>query len=330
MPARPQPIGRPQAQTRDRLILLGLIVFVIIGLVGLAAATGWEETLEQVRKLSLWQLAVLLVLSLVNYGFRGFRWHLFARRLGLGTGLVQDMRHFLGGLSMAVTPGRLGELVRMRWLSRETGASFERTAPLMLVDRATDLAAMALILVVALAFSTSGISGALPVTVMALVGALIATRASWLRTVSDMAFRIIGRWPRLFVRVRRAARSLSQFSGPMVMGVAAFIGALGWVAEGYAFYLLLAWMGADTSLATAMAIFIFATLAGGLTGAPGGIGGAEAAMVALLTLEGVPPHVSLPATAIIRLTTLWFAILIGMAVFPMAERMSKRGLYAVE
>ena len=60
MPARPQPIGRPQAQTRDRLILLGLIVFVIIGLVGLAAATGWEETLEQVRKLSLWQLAVLL------------------------------------------------------------------------------------------------------------------------------------------------------------------------------------------------------------------------------------------------------------------------------
>ena len=79
-----------------------------------------------------------------------------------------------------------------------------------------------------------------------------------------------------------------------------------------------------------MAIFIFATLAGGLTGAPGGIGGAEAAMVALLTLEGVPPHVSLPATAIIRLTTLWFAILIGMAVFPMAERMSKRGLYAVE
>ena len=330
MPARPQPIGRPQAQTRDRLILLGLIVFVIIGLVGLAAATGWEETLEQVRKLSLWQLAVLLVLSLVNYGFRGFRWHLFARRLGLGTGLVQDMRHFLGGLSMAVTPGRLGELVRMRWLSRETGASFERTAPLMLVDRATDLAAMALILVVALAFSTSGISGALPVTVMALVGALIATRASWLRTVSDMAFRIIGRWPRLFVRVRRAARSLSQFSGPMVMGVAAFIGALGWVAEGYAFYLLLGWMGADTSLATAMAIFIFSTLAGGLTGAPGGIGGAEAAMVALLTLEGVPPHVSLPATAIIRLTTLWFAILIGMAVFPMAERMSKRGLYAVE
>ena len=330
MNVKAKALGSMKVRNRDRLILGGLIGFVLIGLVGLAAATGWEETLEQVRKLTLIQVLALLALSLVNYGFRGLRWHMFARRLGLPTGYVQDMRHFLGGLAMSVTPGRLGELVRMRWLSRETGASFERTAPLMLVDRATDLAAMALILAVAVAFSASGIAGAVPVTLAALVGALIATRASLLRAVSDTAYRIVGRWPRLFVRIRNAARSLSHFSGPFVMTLAALIGALGWLAEGYAFYLLLGWMGADTSLATAVAIFIFSTLAGGLTGAPGGIGGAEAAMVALLTLEGVTPQVSLPATAIIRLTTLWFAIAIGLVVFPLVEKLSQRDRHAVE
>ncbi len=322
---RPLPqTGRSVSSTRERWMLVGLIALVLFGLVGLALATGWEETVAQMSKLGQAQIAALLALSLVNYLFRGLRWHLFATRLGLNTGFVQDMRHFLGGLAMSVTPGRLGELVRMRWLRRETGASFERTAPLMLVDRASDLSAMALILAVTIAFSATGITGALPVAILALILAYAATRASLLMALANLGYRLTRRLPKLFARIRGAARSLAQFSSPAMLGAAALIGAAGWFAEGYAFYLLLAWMGAETGLSTAVAIFIFSTLAGGLTGAPGGVGGAEAAMVALLTLEGVPLEMSIPATAIIRLTTLWFAIAIGLLIFPLAERKSQR------
>ena len=45
-------------------------------------------------------------------------------------------------------------------------------------------------------------------------------------------------------------------------------------------------------------------------------------MVGLLLLEGIPLEVALPATAVIRLTTLWFAILIGLGIFPYAEAKS--------
>ncbi len=89
-------------------------------------------------------------------------------------------------------------------------------------------------------------------------------------------------------------------------------------------------MGADIGLWKAVAIFVFATLAGGLTGAPGGVGGAEAAMIALLTLDGVPLDAAVAATAIIRLTTLWFALLLGLAIFPFAERISLKGRHALE
>ena len=90
----------------------------------------------------------------------------------------------------------------------------------------------------------------------------------------------------------------------------------------YAFWLLLTWMDVEIGFWLAVLIFVFSTLAGGLTGAPGGIGGAEAAMVGLLLLEGIPFEVALPATAVIRATTLWFAILIGLGVFPYAEAKS--------
>ncbi|SMH53116.1 lysylphosphatidylglycerol synthase transmembrane domain-containing protein [Maritimibacter sp. HL-12] len=326
----PRATTTPRRRLRDTLVFAGLFGLVLAGLAGLAAATGWEETRAQIARLFLWQIGVLLLLSLVNYLARGLRWHLFARHLGLGLTLTASLRHFLGGFAMSVTPGRLGELVRMRWIGRETGWRFARTAPLMLVDRASDLAAMGLLLGAALAFSASGIAFGLPVTLMALVGAVIATRPGLLAGMASLGHRATGRFPRLFAGMRRAARSLKAFSSLPLMALAGLLGLVGWFAEGYGFHLLLVWMGADIGVATAVAIFIFAGLAGGLTGAPGGVGGAEAAMVALLSLEGVPLEASIPATAIIRVTTLWFAIAIGFFLFPVAEKLSLRHAHDVE
>ena len=307
---------------RDIAFFAILFTFVIIGLFGLAAATGWEETKEQLAKLSASQLLILLVLSLVNYLFRAGRWQIFARRLGLSTSLLQSVRHFFGGFAMSVTPGRIGELIRMRWLQRETGWPVERTAPLALMDRASDLAAMALLLAGGIALSTGGIALAMPVAVLALFAAFVATRPTLLSACVTFLYRVSGRFPRLMVRIRRATRSLHVFTNAPVMATALGLGLLGWFAEGYAFHLLLVWMGADIGIAKAIANFVFSTLAGGLTGAPGGVGGAEAAMIALLSLDGISLDVSIPATAVIRLTTLWFAIAIGLIVFPIAEAKS--------
>ena len=328
--AAPKRPAAAASRRRDLLVLGGLFALVLVGLAGLAAATGWRETLDQIARLTVPEVAALLALSLVNYGFRGLRWHMFARRLGLPTGLAQDLRHFLGGFAMSVTPGRVGELVRMRWLRRETGWAFERTAPLVLVDRASDLAAMALILAAAVSLSAAGMAGAVPVVVLALAAAWVATRPALLAGMATWAFRILGVWPRLFARIRAASRSLARFTGAPVMLGAAVLGIVGWLAEGYAFHLLLMWMGSNVGFWTAVAIFVFATLAGGATGAPGGVGGAEAAMIGLLMLEGVALEVSVPATLIIRVTTLWFAIGIGFAVFPFAERISLRARDALE
>lgn len=315
---------RASRRWRDIAFLGGLFLLVLVGLFGLAAATGWEETVAQLKKLGPVQYAALLGLSLVNYFFRAIRWHFFARALGLATGFVQNLRHFFGGFAMSVTPGRVGELVRMRWIGRETGWNFERTAPLVLVDRASDLAAMAIILGLAVTQAMGGVAMALPVALLALIAAYIATRPRLLAGIVTGLYRVIGRWPRLFARIRRAALSLRAFTHIRLLIPALGLGFVGWLAEGCAFWLLLGWMGADVGFWTAVGIFVFATLAGGLTGAPGGVGGAEAAMVALLALEGVPLEVSLPATAIIRVTTLWFAIGIGLLVFPVAERQSMK------
>ncbi len=321
-PSTALPAAPKARRWRDIALLAALFGLVLAGLAGLAAATGWQETSAQLTKLGLVQIGVLLALSLVNYILRGLRWHIFARRLGLPTTLVQDLRHFLGGFAMSVTPGRVGELIRMRWLKRETGWAVERTAPLVLMDRAADLAAVAVILALGLSLGAGDIAYAAPVAALAMLAAVIATRPALLAGTATLAHRASGLFPRLFARIRRAAKSLTAFTSAPLIAAAMALGLVGWLAEGYAYHLLLVWLGADIGFWLAVTIFTFSTLAGSLTGAPGGVGGAEAAMVALLTMKGIPLEVSIPATAIIRVTTLWFAILIGMVVFPLAERHS--------
>ena len=318
---------RQPGSTRSTLLVLGL--FVACGVLAAMTASG-EDIWHQIMRLTIGQIMILLALSLVNYGLRAARWMHYGRALGLRLGLVQTLRHYIGGFALTMTPGRLGELIRIRWIRRETGVAIETAAPLVLVDRAADLASSALLLATAILLMAGGIVGAVPVAILGLVAAFVATRPALFRWVVTQTWRITGRAPRLFARARRAGLSLVPFSNPAIAFPAFCLGFVGWLAEAYAFYLLLDWMGAPLPLWTCVGIFVFAMMTGGLTGLPGGVGGAEAAMLALLATQSVPLEVAIPATAIIRITTLWFAVGLGFLTFPWAEAASKRGAYALE
>jgi uncharacterized protein (TIRG00374 family) len=102
---------------------------------------------------------------------------------------------------------------------------------------------------------------------------------------------------------------------------------VGWSLEGVAFWALLQWLGAtEVTLMSAAAIFLVAVLSGALSGLPGGLGGTEATAVALLLLQGVSADIAILATAIIRITTLWFAVTLGLVIFPLAEVRSGKAL----
>ncbi|WP_107846290.1 lysylphosphatidylglycerol synthase transmembrane domain-containing protein [Litoreibacter ponti] len=318
------PAGAPRRFWRDRAVLYGLLALFAVGLAGLISATGWEETWAELKKITALQFIGLLSLSLINYLIRGARWHLLSRELGLRLALRHSVLHFVGGFAMTITPGRIGELVRLRWITRMSGWRVERITPLPLADRAFDMAAMGCVLGGAVFLSQAGGISAIPVAALAVGTAIIVTRPTLLVKLVEGAFALLRRFPRPFARLRQAARSMGVFSPLRVSGPALVLSCIGWIAEGIALFLLLQWMGADITLATATTIFLFSTLAGGLTGAPGGLGGAEAAMMVLLTMNGVELSQALAATTVIRITTLWYAIGLGMLAFPVAETLSRK------
>jgi len=302
-----------------------LIAFVGVMAVALAA-TGWSDAATAMARLTVANVAALFLLALAHYTIRAVRWHRLVRASGVPSGFRRNLIHLFGGFAMTATPGRLGELIRLRWLQRETGLRFTRLLPVAFADRAIELASILLLVVGMLAFSSLGTSSIWALLALVTAIVVVACQPRLLEAAILGLWRAVGRRkPRLFAKLRRMVLQLRPVMRPTILVPVLLIGILGWASEGIAFWLLLGWLDIPLSLPVATSIFMVAILAGTLSGLPGGLGGTEATGIALLTLQSVPLDSAVVAILIIRVTTLWFAVLIGMLVFPVAE-LNPKGL----
>jgi uncharacterized protein (TIRG00374 family) len=77
-------------------------------------------------------------------------------------------------------------------------------------------------------------------------------------------------------------------------------------------YVILKGLGLKSTLLQANFIYCFSTLVGAVSMLPGGIGSTEAGMMGLLTFTGINYTEGLPAVILIRLSTLWAAVAVGI------------------
>jgi len=90
------------------------------------------------------------------------------------------------------------------------------------------------------------------------------------------------------------------------------ISAIAWFCECLGAWLVLRGFGADISLLQATFIYAFSSIMGAVLFLPGGLGVAEASIIGLLVLFGVDRGLAVSSALIIRLCTLWLAVLVGM------------------
>ncbi len=83
-----------------------------------------------------------LLLALSNYGIRAIRWHWYLHALSIPIPLRDNFPIFLIGLMLSVTPGKAGELLKAYLVKLSCGTSMARTAPVVVVERLTDMTGM--------------------------------------------------------------------------------------------------------------------------------------------------------------------------------------------
>jgi glycosyltransferase 2 family protein len=309
--------GRPSMRRAERAVLAGVVLFAL-GFAAAALLGGGRQAWLIVLHVPGRIIPVLLALSLVNYIMRGARWLLFSHALRLNVPAASNLLYYVSGFAMTTTPGKMGEIVRLYLLNRFHNCPYDRTAALLISDRLSDGLATTIVVALTIAAFAHLPAGAAGAIAFAAALVVVCLWPGILLLLVHAVFARLHRWPRLFVRARRAVRGLQLLADPPIFAAALVMGAIGWSSEGLSFYVLLHALGVALAPAACIFIFAFAMLVGAASILPGGLGSTEATMIGLLSLQGVPFETAIVATGVVRITTLWFAVSLGLLALPVA------------
>lgn len=263
-----------------------------------------------------------LGLASANYVLRFVRWELYLRRQGCPVPRGASVLVFGAGLSLSITPGKVGELVKSYLLRALHDLPAARTAPIVVAERVSDLIALVLLAVAGVA--AYGIATSLVVAAAALIagGLVLLAWPRPARALIDLAT--------LPARVRRFRAPLHEMYGglaalcrPAPLTAATALAVPAWACECIGFALIVrAFPGAHVDLGVAMVIYASTTIAGALSLLPGGLGVTEGTMTMFLVRgsAGLDGAAALGSTLLTRLATLWFAVLIGLVCLAVARR----------
>ncbi len=298
---------------------LGLLVFLaVLVFVALVGYGDFRETGQRLAHFPVTHLIAALGLALLNYLLRFFRWAYYLRVLKISTPVAVGGLVFLSGLAMSITPGKSGELLKSYLLRDRTGVPISVSAPVVVMERITDVVSVVLLGLVGLAL--------LPVpVVVALLAALAISGGALMVVASRRSGRLLDlplvrRWKS---NLETSHHSLRLLTVPRVVVVAVALGAVSWFCEGLALWVILRGLDADQSLGRAVSIYAAATLVGAVSAMPGGLVGTEGSMVALLQNSGIARGPASAGTPLVRLVTLWFAVAIGLMALVCLNRLQR-------
>ena len=292
--------------------LLGLAIIIALAIYADLSRLG--STLARFR----WgYLPLVLGLTLLNYAFRFLKWEFYLRQVGIEVRKVESAAIFASGLTMVMTPGKVGEFLKSYLLKQVSGAPMSLSAPIVAAERLTDGLAMVVLATMGLMIYPFG----RPI-IMA-VAALLLTLVALIQ-FRPLALHLL-RWGRKLPLLSRLAKELDTLYEsaytlltPRNLAVAIALSVVSWGGECVAFYLILVGLGLPglpSLLLRAAFIFGSSAVMGAISFLPGGLGVADASLAGLtLLLTGVERSTAVAASLLIRLSTLWFGATLGLAV----------------
>lgn len=302
-----------------------LISIAFAGILYLAITiySDFNLLVESFKKFNILLLPVLLVLSLLNYCARFFKWDYYLTILKIQLSKKDSLMIFMSGLLMSVTPGKLGELLKAYLVKTVNKTPASVTAPIIFAERATDFLSLTILALIGAYIYDYGRNATLIITGLILVGIFILTN----RKVFDSLMKILSKIKFVHKRIEsieqlyHSTYTLLKLK-PLVIAV--IISVVSWGFECYGYYLVINNFVDTIGVSWSFFSYSFSTIVGAVSMLPGGLGVTEGSFLLMLTSKGLSKSDAAATTFITRVVTLWFAVIVGIiAVFFFQRKFGK-------
>ncbi len=253
---------------------------------------------------------LVAAVSLVTYAIRFIRWYNLLRWTGHTTPWRCSFLAYLSGFAFTATPGKVGELTRIRYL-QPMGVQSKDVISVFILERILDILA---VLILSLTAVTYGHLLSLVLAFVAFFMALVACLAFYDRPLELLClglFRLnlLG-LAKALEHVRQAFTGLGRWSLRQ-WALSFVLGLLAWTLTALSFIMVLNGLEIVEPIIGSLGMYPLAMLVGAASMMPGGLGSTEAAIVVQLQWQDVQIALALAAAVVIRLGTIWFAVSLG-------------------
>lgn len=301
-------------QLRQRIIIsLIFALIVFLALTFYADAPRLWDALVHFEWHFLW---LALATTLFNYLLRFVRWHYYLDVIGIkNVPRLNSLLIFLAGFSLTTTPGKLGEVLKSFLLKERYQTPVSYSASIVVAERLTDVFGMLILAAVGLSLYPAGIGVLVMVLLATILFVIVVQQRALMERLIDLVARlpIVGRLAEMLRNLYESAYLMLQLK-PLLIAIG--LATMAWLGECVSFWFILQGIGVMPSwllLLQATFIYAAASLFGAASMLPGGLGATEGSMALLLQqIVGVAREASVAATLIVRLCTLWFAVLLGV------------------
>lgn len=308
-----------------RRAALGFVGITLVYLIALVWLDSRKHVFSELPRL-LTVIPLLFGLSLLSYLVRYVRWHWLLSRAGSRTKLVSGYLAYLAGFAFTATPGKVGELLRIRYLAPQ-GVPAHIVLAAFIFERSFDL--VVVLLLSAFAISSRDVFvlalGFVAIFLIA-IGFAIYNPARLTRAAAYLRVFRQKKVARICITLRDGLSGCRIWATPVDMVVSLALGLAAWGIASLSFVMLLKHLGVLMPILSALAIYPLAMLAGAASMLPGGIGSTEATIVVLLSIFGASIGIATLAAIGIRLSSLWFAVLCGFISLGILEYQARRML----
>lgn len=286
---------------RKFFILLALL-FLIVSAIGF-----FSDFKKAVQSLAYFDTIYLVGAAIFGFGndfIKFFRWHLYIKKLRINVGFFTDLRIFLCGLAMSVTPVKFGYTIKNYIIENITKTPFKKTLSATFAEIYVDF----------LVLSVISLLGMFYLKKFSLIGAVLIVIVSVIfypNVFKKIFIKLRTILPYTIRKYYTVLKDMVSFFSIGLFGEVILITILAWVSEGISLSLILKGFGFDVNIIKTTIIFGFATLAGSLSMLPGGLIVSDITLFGLLIYVGIPAYISLSATILARICTLWLSVIVG-------------------
>lgn len=128
-----------------------LIIILIIIYAAFILSSDVSKISQNIMTMNLLNLLFAIIFWVCGNLIKVVRWHVFMKSIDDKIPFKKNFQYYLAGFAFALTPGRMGEILRSPYIKRDYGISISKTSAIVFIERFYDILGMTIILSIGLA-----------------------------------------------------------------------------------------------------------------------------------------------------------------------------------